>query len=216
MKKLPLSLALFSLLALVLGGTTSAQPRTLASLASTVAENPSVFSPASFVLADSIVPTVIAVDPATAANDIDTPVTITGAGFSAVPTASLGSTALKDVTWVSSTTLTATVPWGLDPGTYTLTVVNPDGGTATLASAFTVTQGIGQWNGGNLFGGEVRQILMKPDDPNTLYAPAYGITGLFRSEDAGVDFVQGDYFGPPGERPARYDWAKLNGRASRR
>ena len=26
---------------------------------------------------------------------------------------------------------------------------------------------------------------MKPGDPNTLYAPAYGIVGLFRSTDAG-------------------------------
>ena len=51
-------------------------------------------------------------------------------------------TPLTNVTWVNSTTLTATVPWGIDPGTYDLTVVNPDG-SDTMADAFTVTQGIG-------------------------------------------------------------------------
>jgi hypothetical protein len=68
-------------------------------------------------------------------DDVDTPVTITGADFTAVmdgtgtvvvtsPTASLAGTALTNATWVHRTTLTAKVPWGLDPGVYTLTVVN--------------------------------------------------------------------------------------------
>jgi hypothetical protein len=133
--------------------------------------------------ADSLSPTVGAIDPASGANDIGTPVTITGAEFAAGATVSLGSRSLANVTWVSSSTLQATVPWGLDPGTYALTVANPDGST-TLPSAYTVSQGIGQWNAGDLFGGEVPQLLMKPDDPSTLYAQAYGVIGLFRSDDA--------------------------------
>ena len=144
--------------------------------------------------ADVITPTITALDPSSAYNDLDTSIVITGTDFVAVltdtlvltsPTAYLGNTTLMDVSWVNSTTLTATAPWGMNPGGYTLTVINPNGGTRSLTNAFTVTQGIGQWNGGNLFGGEVRQILMKPGDPNTLYAPAYGIVGLFRSQDAG-------------------------------
>ena len=144
--------------------------------------------------AEIITPTVTRADPEFAFNDLEASVVITGADFTVEvsdtlaltsPTAYLGSAALTNVTWVNSTSLTATVPWGLDPGIYTLTVVNPDGGTGSLANAFTITQGIGQWNGGNLFGGEVRQILMKPGDPDTLYAPASGIIGLFRSQDAG-------------------------------
>jgi photosystem II stability/assembly factor-like uncharacterized protein len=148
------------------------------------------------VTAASVNPAVSVMDPASAPNDIGTSVTITGADFAAVmdgagtsvvtsPTASLGATALTNVTWVNATTVTATVPWGMNPGVYALTVVNPDGGTGSLAGAFTVTQGIGQWNGGDLFGGDVGQILMKPDDPDTLYASAREITGLFRSDDAG-------------------------------
>ena len=73
----------------------------------------------------------------------------------------------------------------MNPGTYTLTVTNPDGGSTSLTGAFIVAPGIGQWNGGSLYGGDVRQLLMKPGDPTTLYAPAYGLVGLFRSQDAG-------------------------------
>jgi photosystem II stability/assembly factor-like uncharacterized protein len=157
--------------------------------------NPSIQKPALAAAANDIInPTVIAVDPASAPNDLDAPVTITGTDFTTdlsgiPPTVSLGSVALKNVTWVDSATLTATVPWGMDSSVYPLTVVNPDGGTGSLASAFTVTQGIGQWNGGNIFGGTVTQILMKPGAPNTLYAPAYGIVGLFRSQDAGENWA---------------------------
>jgi photosystem II stability/assembly factor-like uncharacterized protein len=175
MKKLLLSLTLAGLLALALGGTTSAH------------ENPSLFSPAWVALADQVIPTVSALDPASAANDIDTSVTITGTGFAATPTASLGSTPLKNVAWVNATTLTATVPWGIDPGSYPLTVTNPDGGTATLPNAFTVTQGIGQWNGGELDGGAVDKIAMKPGDPSTLYASSASI-GIFRSKDGGENW----------------------------
>ena len=145
-------------------------------------------------------PLVSGVEPASAANDIDVSVTITGADFAAgeagapAPTVMLGDTALKDVTLVDSTTLTATVPWGMDPGSYALTVTNPDGGSASLSAAFTVTPGLGRWNGAALYGGDVRQIVMKPGDPDTLYAPAYGLVGLFRSTDAAAtwQYVGGD------------------------
>jgi len=64
-------------------------------------------------------------------------------------------------------------------------VVNPDGGSGSLASAFTVTQGLGKWNAGDLYGGVIDQLLMKPGDPNTIYARAFNIVGLLRSVDAG-------------------------------
>ncbi len=157
------------------------------------------------VAADVITPTLTASNPSSSFNDLDTFVVISGTDFTAVmsgslvitsPTSYLGSTALMGVTWVSSSSITATVPWGMDPGGYTLTVVNPDGGTGSLTNAFTVTQGIGQWNGGNLFGGTVLQILMKPGDPTTLYASGLDV-GLFRSRDAGENwkFLSGDISG---------------------
>lgn len=137
-------------------------------------------------------PTVISIEPATAPNDLDTIINISGTGFSATitntqvisqPTVMLGNIQLNDATWITTTQITATVPWGMNTGSYDLTVTNPDGGSDRLTNAYNVTQGIGRWNGGDLFGGEVRQILMKPGDPNTIYASASGV-GLFRSRDA--------------------------------
>jgi hypothetical protein len=97
-------------------------------------------------------PTVMGVDPTSTPNDLDTSIVITGTGFTAglsgtlvitPPLAYLGDTALEEIIWVNTTTLSATVPWGLEPGVYTLTVVNPDGISSTLQNAFTVTEGIG-------------------------------------------------------------------------
>ena len=141
-------------------------------------------------------PTVAIIDPASAYNDIDTAVTITGTLFATdatgtvSPNASLsntasGSVALTNVAFVDSATLTATVPWGMDPGTYDLTVTNPDGGSATLPAAFTVDRGIGHWNGAAMYGGDVGGVQIEPGDPDTLYAAAAGV-GVFRSKDAGA------------------------------
>jgi photosystem II stability/assembly factor-like uncharacterized protein len=205
-KKLLLCLFLASLLLFALGGTAQAQPPTLAATPLDNASTPPLGNASTpwLALADPVAPpTVSAIDPATAPNDIDTPVTITGTGFATdatgtiPPRVNLGGTALANVTLVDSTTLTATVPWGIDPGARSLTVVNSDGSSSgPLTNAFAVTQGIGHWNGGNLFGGDVRQILMKPDDPATLYALAYNV-GLFRSVDAGETwtFVWGNVIG---------------------
>jgi len=129
-------------------------------------------------------PTVTAADPASAPNDLDMPIVITGTGFTAGLTVTLGNTRLPDATWVSSTTLTATVPWGLDPGVYAVTVVNPDGQTGSLPNAFTVTQGIGVWTTGGPYGGSVGQIVINPITPTMLYAASENI-GLFRSLDSG-------------------------------
>ena len=193
LRRLTVALVAFALLAPAAAASTGS-PK-VPSLAPTVAgAHAGPIAPRGPVRADLVNPSVTALDPATAPNDITTSVVITGTDFAAVmddtgavtsPTAFLGSTALTGLTWESSTTLTARVPWGMDPGVYALTIVNPVGGTGSLAGAFTVTQGIGQWNGGDLFGGDVAQILMKPGDPDTLYASAHQIVGLFRSDDAG-------------------------------
>jgi photosystem II stability/assembly factor-like uncharacterized protein len=124
------------------------------------------------------------VDPAAGPNDLDTPIVITGTDFADPPTVTLGTTSLDDVGWVSASRLTATVPWGLDPGVYTLTVENPGGASASLAEAFTVTQGIGEWTVGELYGGGIDNIVVNPVTPTTLYAASRDV-GLFRSRDGG-------------------------------
>jgi photosystem II stability/assembly factor-like uncharacterized protein len=138
-------------------------------------------------------PSVTDVAPALAPNDIDTAIVITGTGFSTglsgtlvvtSPTAHLGSTPLEDVTWVNSTTLHATVLWGLSPGIYTLTVQNPSGRSASLPNALTVTQGIGVWTSGGPHGGVIGNIVLHPTNPSRVYATAEG-SGLFVSDDSG-------------------------------
>jgi hypothetical protein len=128
-------------------------------------------------------PTIIEVDPSSAPNDLDTPIVITGTGFAAVPTVTLGSTVLEEVGWASSATLTATVPWGLITGTYTITVVNPGGESDDLPNAFTVTQGFGVWATGGPYGGGILGLVLHPVTPTTVYALAKN-AGLFASFDA--------------------------------
>jgi hypothetical protein len=146
-----------------------------------------------------VTPAVTKVEPSSGFNDIDTSVTITGTDFAvdasgAPPTVRLNDTPLTGATWVDTQTLTATVPWGVDVGTYDLTVTNPDGGEAdTLPAAFTVKPGLGNWNAGVLNGAGVAQLLMQPpggatpDATRSLYALAYDV-GLFRSDNAGASW----------------------------
>jgi hypothetical protein len=130
-----------------------------------------------------------------APNDLDTEIAITGTGFTrdlsgtvmTLPMVALNGTALTQVGWLSSTEMTATLPWGLDPGVYDLTVTNPDGESGSLTKAITVTQGIGVWTSGGPYGGSVFTLLLHPADKNTLYALAAG-SGLFRSLDRGANW----------------------------
>jgi photosystem II stability/assembly factor-like uncharacterized protein len=142
------------------------------------------------------VPTVMGVDPVSAPNDLDTSIVITGSDFAAVlsgtivitpPAAYLGGTALDDVIWVGATTLSATVPWGMDPGVYTLTVVNPDGESGGLPDAFTVTQGIGVWTTGGPYGGQIGDLVLHPITPTTVYALVDWV-GVFASYDAAANW----------------------------
>ncbi|MBN1657504.1 MAG: IPT/TIG domain-containing protein [Anaerolineae bacterium] len=133
-------------------------------------------------------PAVAQVDPMSAPNDVDTPVTITGSAFVPTPTVYLGTTPLIDVRWVSDSVLEATVPWGMAVGVYPLTVENPDGQRGSLSSAFTVTQGLGAWTTDGPYGGSVHHLAMDELVTTTLYAAVglAGADGLFKSEDGGA------------------------------
>ena len=92
---------------------------------------PALAAPAE--VADS--PTVASVAPTVAPNDVDSPIVIHGTGLTATlsgtqvitaPTAYLGDSKLAEVIWVNTTTLSATVLWGMEPQIYPLTVINPE------------------------------------------------------------------------------------------
>lgn len=136
--------------------------------------------------------TVTAVNPDSAPNDIDAPIVIHGSGFTAslsgtqvitALTVYLGAESLPDVIWANTSTLSATVPWGMAPQVYTLTVVNPDGISATLSNAFTVTEGFGEFVTGGPYGGQAVQLALNPGVSSTVYATMWG-AGMFISEDS--------------------------------
>jgi len=64
-------------------------------------------------------------------------VVIRGADFFGLPTARLGTNWLIPVSAATTDTLTGTVPAGLIPGVYALTVWNPDMQSGTLSPAYT-------------------------------------------------------------------------------
>jgi photosystem II stability/assembly factor-like uncharacterized protein len=109
---------------------------------------------------------------------------MTGSVVITPPAVYLGDTSLDDVIWVNSRILSATVPWGLESGTFTLTVVNPDGRTGSLSNAFTVTQGIGVWTTGGPYGGTVNDLAVHPVVTRTAFVILQG-AGLFHSVDGG-------------------------------
>jgi len=128
--------------------------------------------------------TITSTTPSVIYNDLDTTLTLKGTGFSAVTSVTLDVTDLQDVVIVDDETLTALLPWGMTPGTYTLSV-STGTETASLASAVTVNLGIGQWISDGPFGGRVSQILQNPLKPDTIYTTVTDV-GIFRSQDHGM------------------------------
>lgn len=83
-------------------------------------------------------PVVSAIDPSSASNAVATTVTILGASFQDTPTVYLDSVPLSSVSRLNEAQLQAIVSPDWTPGTYDVTVRNPDGQEDTLLQAFTV------------------------------------------------------------------------------
>lgn len=134
----------------------------------------------------------ITVLPNQAFNDVDTPIEIIGSGFSndgGVTQVFLGDFPLSQVILVNESTITALVPWGLQPGIYDLRLVNPNGDENILDSAFEVTQGVGQWNSNPIDGGPVKTIIPVGNTPGLLYAYSDVTSAIYRSIDYASHWV---------------------------
>jgi len=92
-----------------------------------------------FTITDVPPPTVTSVWPTSGWNQRDTQITIIGSDFIPVPGVMIGDTNAKNVLYIDSHTLTATVPAGMTPGLYGITVINPDGLSGSLNDAFLVS-----------------------------------------------------------------------------
>ncbi|GMV40580.1 MAG: hypothetical protein AMXMBFR64_22960 [Myxococcales bacterium] len=80
--------------------------------------------------------TVTGISPSQGYNDVETAVAITGTGFVPGMSAKLGGTSLGSVKVTGDSLIDASVPKGMEPGTYMLVVVTPDDRSATLLNAF--------------------------------------------------------------------------------
>lgn len=143
-------------------------------------------------------PSITRINPNSAPNNLDTLLTINGTNFTAElsgtvviapPRVYLDDVVLQKINWISSTELTAVVPWGLEAGVYTLTVVNSDGGIGSLANAFIVTQAINVWTTGGPYGGDIMDIAVSPVISSTTFV-AVRNAGLFRTQDNGEQWSQ--------------------------
>jgi hypothetical protein len=82
-------------------------------------------------------PTITAVSPIVAANDVPTTLTISGQNFWMTPTVALGYYLLEDVTLAISTTIQATIPPGIPPDVYDVFVIQPNMQSARWSNALT-------------------------------------------------------------------------------
>ncbi len=81
---------------------------------------------------------VLSVQPNVVSNTSSTQLVITGSDFSDGAQVVLENFGLLQASFVSSTILTAQLPAGLAPGSYTITVINPDSSSASLSNALQV------------------------------------------------------------------------------
>jgi hypothetical protein len=79
------------------------------------------------------------VNPSTVSNATASTLVITGSGFVNGAVIIVGGYGALSTTFVSATVLTGDLPAGVAPGTYTLTVINPDATSASLPNALRVT-----------------------------------------------------------------------------
>ena len=84
-------------------------------------------------------PTVTSITPTTGPVSGGTAVTITGSGFLAGATVTIGGVAATNVNVVNATTITATTPAVSASGPADVVVTNPGGASSTLAGAFSFT-----------------------------------------------------------------------------
>ena len=100
----------------------------------------------------AVAPTVTSASPSSGTDAGGVAITITGTGFVSGATVTIGGAAATGVTWVSSTSITATAPTG-SAGAQNVVVTNPSTLTGTAAGAFTFTSSGGGGSGGGSSGG---------------------------------------------------------------
>lgn len=140
--KRTLKITLFSLILLFVGSVALSTPAIsqaipLQQLTNTATATATITPTATATTTTGI--TITAVQPGTVSNEVATELVVTGSGFVNGAVVILANFGALDTTFVSSNLLRATVPASTPAGTYSLSVVNPDASSASLANAVTIT-----------------------------------------------------------------------------
>jgi hypothetical protein len=114
----------------------TATPTTPSPTPTTLSPTPTRPSPTTPSLTPSVTPLIEAVRPNQGRNDLANTINIQGAYFAQAAQASLGLAVLT-TTVLSTAHLQAIVPAGIAAGIYDVSVINPDGGRATLVRGYT-------------------------------------------------------------------------------
>ncbi|HDH97223.1 MAG TPA: hypothetical protein ENF73_05825, partial [Proteobacteria bacterium] len=117
-------------------------------------------------------PSLSAIDPNYGDNSEDVPVMIRGSDFSDTPTVYVGAEELQDVAVITPNLLKATVPQGIEAGTYDLVLTNGYGCSAILEDAYTAIDP-----------GEIKVLSIEPDSAENDQDTQAVITG--------VNFIEG-------------------------
>ncbi len=131
--------------------------------------------------------TLVSISPASFANGVNMPVTIIGSNLDTVLSATLGTVALRNLEIISSTEVTALVPWSIAPGTYDLQVTNSSAQRVTLTGAVTVSAAPPDWTSNGPYGGGLYEVVLDPVDASRMYVSAER-SGLWRSQNGGVSW----------------------------
>ena len=129
----------------------------------------------------------VSISPASFANGVNMPVTILGNNLDTATSAMLGTVALRNLEVISSTQVTALVPWSITPGSYDLKVTNQSGQSATLAGAVTISAGATGWTSNGPYGGGLYEVVLDPVDASRMYVSA-GRSGLWKSQNGGANW----------------------------
>ncbi|MCX5886180.1 MAG: choice-of-anchor D domain-containing protein [Proteobacteria bacterium] len=134
-------------------------------------------------------PTISSVTPSSGFNDLNTTIQITGTNFQSDAKVDVGTTSAIDVTVISSTIITATVPYGITAGTYDVKVTNSLTYSATFVNGFVVNSPPAEWTSQTLtwtggVGGATTSTctLVLPNNTYRMYNPGIG----FRSSEDGL------------------------------
>lgn len=125
-----------------------------------------------------------------------TAITLSGSNFAAGSTVTIGNVPATGVTVVSPTTITATVPAGLAPNVYNVTLTVPGYDPRILPLAFTIKGPFDvAWVAAPVTGvtvpmNEVNSIVIDPGNPNIRYFTGFFNSSLYKSSDGGTSWTQ--------------------------